>query len=571
MGLGILEPHTDEPVPGTVHLQAEAGRRLRNRSRLKHGTGRHADIVLAPQPSDSPNDPLNWSRARKLYTSIFLSIGTGLMAGTHNFVNPANSQLAKTFQTNISTISQSVSIVLLTLGISAVFSSPLARIWGKRPVILVGNALATIGYVIAVSKPGNLTALYVGRAIHGLGISPLEYLVSSSVGDLFFVHERGVHLALWHYALSGGNAIGQVIGTQILAAQGWLWPFYYTIIAFALYTIIYLFTCPETTYNRPHWLDIDIEEEVAENSSLEGGGSGDKSDNNRVASQKSSNPVTTEVRDFEGGGSSDAPISYWQGLKIYNRRFSDESPVRSLLTPWTAFMLPAVSWAGFSYGCSVAFSASFSVALGQIFTKPPYNLTTSQVGLSAFSSFIAATLGNAIPGPVCDWLVKFLSRKNKGVYEPEFRLILSVPSLILGLMGFWGFGLSLEGKSDFMVPVFFYGLSVFAGSINSLISNAYLLDCHRPQAQDGYAAVTITRGVYSFAMTFVINGWLSRDGYKVVYFWIGFLHGLSCIIGIALYFFGKKASPLAGAEGLVRYAVAKNKFIQSRIATRKII
>ena len=27
---------------------------------LKYGTGRYSDIILIPQPSDSPNDPLNW-------------------------------------------------------------------------------------------------------------------------------------------------------------------------------------------------------------------------------------------------------------------------------------------------------------------------------------------------------------------------------------------------------------------------------------------------------------------------------------------------------------------------------
>ena len=59
MGLWILEPKSDEPVPGTVHLQREAELRIRNTSHLKHGTGRNADIVLAPQPSDSPNDPLS--------------------------------------------------------------------------------------------------------------------------------------------------------------------------------------------------------------------------------------------------------------------------------------------------------------------------------------------------------------------------------------------------------------------------------------------------------------------------------------------------------------------------------
>jgi hypothetical protein len=139
-------------------------------------------------------------------------------------------------------------------------------------------------------------------------------------------------------------------------------------------------------------------------------------------------------------------------------------------------------------------------------------------------------------------MVKYLSKKSKGLYEPEFRFVLSVPALIFGLMGFWGFGWSLEAGSTFMVPVFFYGLSIFAGAINSLISNAYLLDCHRAQAQDGYAAVTISRGIYSFAMTFVINGWLDRDGSKVVYSWIGALHGLSCVIGIFLYLFGKRVS-----------------------------
>lgn len=28
---------------------------------LKHGTGKHAHTILAPQPTDSPNDPLNVS------------------------------------------------------------------------------------------------------------------------------------------------------------------------------------------------------------------------------------------------------------------------------------------------------------------------------------------------------------------------------------------------------------------------------------------------------------------------------------------------------------------------------
>lgn len=59
MGLWILEPNTTDPVPGTVHLQQLAEVKLHNIASLKHGTGRHAGLVLVPQPSDSPNDPLS--------------------------------------------------------------------------------------------------------------------------------------------------------------------------------------------------------------------------------------------------------------------------------------------------------------------------------------------------------------------------------------------------------------------------------------------------------------------------------------------------------------------------------
>ena len=31
------------------------------RDQLKHGTGRFKDVILVPQPSDDPNDPLNVS------------------------------------------------------------------------------------------------------------------------------------------------------------------------------------------------------------------------------------------------------------------------------------------------------------------------------------------------------------------------------------------------------------------------------------------------------------------------------------------------------------------------------
>lgn len=59
MGLGILEPSDAnvEHVPGTSQLEDVTPA---NTVHLKKASGKHSSIVLIPQPSSDPNDPLNW-------------------------------------------------------------------------------------------------------------------------------------------------------------------------------------------------------------------------------------------------------------------------------------------------------------------------------------------------------------------------------------------------------------------------------------------------------------------------------------------------------------------------------
>ena len=68
MGLGVLESRRSEHVPGTAFLH-EGGHvdlefALESRAARQTGAAFKHDgnLVLIPQPSASPNDPLNWSR-----------------------------------------------------------------------------------------------------------------------------------------------------------------------------------------------------------------------------------------------------------------------------------------------------------------------------------------------------------------------------------------------------------------------------------------------------------------------------------------------------------------------------
>jgi hypothetical protein len=64
MGLGVLNYTKLDHVPGTVLLDDRAVDADESQIlvSLKRDTGRNAHIVLVPQPSDDPNDPLNWPR-----------------------------------------------------------------------------------------------------------------------------------------------------------------------------------------------------------------------------------------------------------------------------------------------------------------------------------------------------------------------------------------------------------------------------------------------------------------------------------------------------------------------------
>lgn len=57
-------------------LSSETGR---DTSALKHAKGRNSDIVLVPQPSDSPRDPLNWPQWKKELLLVIISIDTAVV------------------------------------------------------------------------------------------------------------------------------------------------------------------------------------------------------------------------------------------------------------------------------------------------------------------------------------------------------------------------------------------------------------------------------------------------------------------------------------------------------------
>ena len=99
----------------------------------------------------------------------------------------------------------------------------------------------------------------------------------------------------------------------------------------------------------------------------------------------------------------------------------------------------------------------------QIFGASPYNLNPATVGnLVGIAPLIGAALGTLFGGYMCDLLAKFMAKKNSGVYEPEYRLLVLVLYLITIIPGTFGLGMAIESEQSAIVCAVFLGTMNFA-------------------------------------------------------------------------------------------------------------
>ena len=99
MGLGILEDNHLGHVPGTAPL-ADAASDVENSriSDMRHSTGRDRDIILVPQPSDSPRDPLNWPLWKRDCIFLLLTSATAMVDAWAYMLTPAYGLLSEEFK-----------------------------------------------------------------------------------------------------------------------------------------------------------------------------------------------------------------------------------------------------------------------------------------------------------------------------------------------------------------------------------------------------------------------------------------------------------------------------------------
>lgn len=112
--------------------------------RLKHGTGRFSHVVLVPQPSDSPNDPLNWPTWRKDMILFLVGMSAAVVGAYGPMLGPGFVPISQELGITVEVLSQATAWLILCLGLCVFIFNPLAKIYGKRPVYVFASLILVI-------------------------------------------------------------------------------------------------------------------------------------------------------------------------------------------------------------------------------------------------------------------------------------------------------------------------------------------------------------------------------------------------------------------------------------------
>ena len=237
------------------------------------------------------------------------------------------------------------------------------------------------------------------------------------------------------------------------------------------------------------------------------------------------------------------PKSFWQQLRPYSGRLRKDNWFRVAARPFILFCYPSILWSALVYSLSIGWLIVLSESVATIYeNRATYNFDSLQTGLVYISPFVGGVLGTAVAGKVSDQVVRYMARRNGGVYEPEFRLVMGIPIALTTTIGLMGYGWSVQEKDLWIIPTVFFGLISFGCSLGSTTSITFAVDSYRQYAGEALVTLNFSKNIFhGLVFSLFFNRWLDADGSKAVFVAIGGIQ-LACLLTtIPMYIYGKRA------------------------------
>lgn len=507
-------------------------------------------IVLNPQPQDDPNDPLNWPMWRRDVALLTVSIFALLAGGQTPILAPVMNVLGKEFDRPLHDLTYLVGVFMAAMGVGSALFAPLAVNYGKRVVYLASLLIFLAGLIWAANAT-SYSSLMGARVLSGIGCSPAESLPSTTIAEIYFAHERAYRIGIYTLLLLGGKNLSPLVSAFTANRLGWHWIFWVcAIICGASFVAMYLFV-HETWWQRVPVPDKRSQEETE--AARKARQHSDHQMMRRDTSHSLQNAPTIDLEELPKEGVSaqssslqnpsneDVPkrVPFFRNLRIYSGKQSDAKLWVVFFRPIMLYIYPPVLFASLVYGTSVVWLSVIAETITSIFSTEPYNFKTTSIGLLYVATFVGSLLGSLVAGKVSDVVVRFICRRNGGIYEPEFRLVMIAPVMLAITIGLMGFGWSTQAHDLWIVPAIFLGVLGFGTSLASTVSITYVVDCYRKLALESLVSLNLAKNLMGLGFSIFVPYFFEAAGSRISYVVYGCVEIALCLTAIPLYHYGK--------------------------------
>lgn len=422
--------------------------------------------VLIPQPSDDPNDPLNWSQTKK--NIILFVISATAFLPDYGSATGAVTLLPQSAIWGVSPdyVNHSQVGNVFMLGAGGIFVVVLSAYFGRLP-ILFWFTLTAVWTAAWCAGATTFESFMAARILNGFFSTVAQGGGLMFIKDIFFFHEHARKINVWASFIILSPYFGPLIAAFIISTQKWQWAFGVYTIETGLCLIAIVLFADETFYNR------------------------------RIAPDQHL-PRKSKIQRLIG-------IEQWRD------RHQRSSLYQAVMRPIRVILKPTIFLSTFYYLFTFAWVVGINTTLS-IFVTPLYGFGPKQIGYFYFTPIVAAILGEIAGHWLHDVIAAALTRRNKGTFQPEFRLMvlwLSTPFIITGLVVL---GFALERAWHYMVAAVAWGLYVFGIMITTVGIQSYCLDSYPEAGGEVNAWINFGRTTGGFIISYFQVRWANAMG-----------------------------------------------------------
>ncbi|KAI9691534.1 MAG: hypothetical protein M1822_007605 [Bathelium mastoideum] len=432
-------------------------------ARLKKTTD--GSTVLIPQPSGSPDDPLNWSAGKKYYilaVIAFLAFLPDYTAGTGIVT-----VIPQSIQWNLQQyhVQQAVVGNIFTIGVSGIFTIVLSNYFGRLPILLIFQCIA-LGTTAWAAAATSFTSFMTARVLMGFFCSAAQGGGLLWIKDLFFFHEHPRQINAIEFPIILSPYFGPLITAFVTNGTGnWRWSFWICTILWAV-GLLLIFTLDETLYDR----SIPEHEQFTRRSRW--------------------------LRVF--------------GIEQARSR-KQRSFRQSIVGPLVALTKIPVILIVIYYFLNFAWVISVNTTISLWLTNY-YGFTLKNLGFFYFFGITGVTIGWFVGHWLHDAVGYYYSRRHAGCIEPEARLIITYPATLLMAVSLLILGFAVQHHWHYMVLALFAAAQCVGIMIATTAVNAYLLDCFPEASGEVSAWVSIGRIWGGFMASYIQLPWVGQIG-----------------------------------------------------------